>query len=149
MKWINHKLLTFSLVFLATDNPLYAFCSIPGSVFPDWVEGKPPSMGGSYGWQKRHRGFSHWFVPYLLLFYLVYYLKKNGFHFWGFPLLYDMVFFFFVGIFAHIFEDFFCGRIPVFSPSSRFGIRFFRVGSFLEYFFVFFVLLIASYFKYY
>ena len=63
MKWTSHKVLTGSFIFLCTGNFLSATVALVGSVFPDLVEGVPSN---STSYRKRHRQFSHWFVPYLV-----------------------------------------------------------------------------------
>ena len=62
MKWINHKVLTGSVIFFLTGNPLSTLISITGSILPDLMEGFNFS---SARWKKFHRTWSHWIPAYL------------------------------------------------------------------------------------
>lgn len=148
MRWISHKVLTASIVMMITGNPFYAIYSIPGAVFPDWIEGRPPDGADYWGWRQRHRGLSHWFVPYLVGFCGIYYLKQKGFAFWGYPFLGDAGLFVMIGALMHILEDAVCGKVPVFSLKKRYGVKLFPVGSFIEYMFCAGVIAAVYYFKY-
>lgn len=148
MKWINHKVFTSCIILIVTENPLYALYSIPGAVLPDWVEGQPPEGSGYWEWRSRHRGLSHWFVPYLGALFLVYYLKQTEFPFWGYPFLGDLGIFVMVGALMHIAEDGLCGRVPLFSLRKRYGIRLFSVGSFFEYVFCYGLLALVYFIKF-
>lgn len=136
MKWVSHKVLTFGIILMVTKDPVAAFCSVPGAVFPDWIEGSPPKGSGYWDWRTRHRGFSHWFMLYFVILGSVYAARRYGCTFFGYPVLYDFLRFFLVGALMHILEDAVCGKVPFLFPSKRYGIRLFTVGSFAEYFFV-------------
>ena len=41
MKWINHNIVTFSTVYMFTNDLCAASMSLLGAVFPDFAEGKP------------------------------------------------------------------------------------------------------------
>ena len=110
MTWKSHRLITGLSVLLVTENPWLAVVSSFGSTFPDRVELWMPGK-----WQKHHRFFSHWFVLYLILIFVV------NLPVWGGDPLGVHRFFqwFFVGCLAHIIQDAICGKIPVLSPFSR------------------------------
>lgn len=133
MKWASHKVLTFGIVLMVTKDPVAAFCTLPGAVFPDWVEGSPSEGAGYWNWRSRHRGFSHWFLLYLFMLGAVYIARRQGCAFFGYPLLYKFLIFFFIGALMHILEDAVCGKVPFIFPSKKYGIRLFSVGSFTEY----------------
>ena len=71
MKWVNHKLLTGSIVYFLTNDPVAALFATAGSILPDAVEGFPNESNYTQ-WRKNHRQLSHWFPPYLTVFLLLY-----------------------------------------------------------------------------
>jgi inner membrane protein len=144
MKWVSHKIVTGSIVFVCTGDIIFTAASMIGSIFPDLIEGKPDS---SPNWHQYHRKYSHWFIPYtiaaLIMFFEAY---KSGFighitlnYFIGHILannvapFFFLIRFFFVGCIMHIFEDFFCGGVPSLNPRKHVGKRLFHVGSAQEY----------------
>lgn len=144
MKWISHKLVSGSLVFMATGDVPCTIAAMLGSIFPDLIEGRPETDG----WRSRHRRNSHWFVPYAvvaaIMFVQVWSVGVVTFRGAGimeiFSLLqgshtafYGLCAFFAVGALCHIGEDAICGRVPSFNPKKRIGARFFKVGSAAEY----------------
>lgn len=154
MKWINHKLITFSLVFLITDNIVSSSIAALGSVFPDKLEMNPFETLNknkdkkTIQLAKDHRKTSHWFVLYLvpaliLLLYLKSYvflstkefilLAKNIYQ--NSVLFASYVFFFFfVGCLLHIFEDALTGKVPLLNPKKKnFTLKITYTGSLSEY----------------
>ena len=149
MKWINHKILTSCVILIVTENPWYALYSVPGAVLPDWIEGTPPDGSRYWEWRSKHRGSSHWFLPYLGILLFVYWLKYNGFSFWDYPFLGDFGIFIMLGAIMHILEDAVCGKVPVFSLKKKYGIKLFSVGSIFEYLFCYSLIAGIYYWKFY
>jgi inner membrane protein len=129
-----------------------------GSIIPDFVEGK----GFLYDyekWMRAHRTYSHWFIPYAVLFLIslvgmgkeIFILMKLNFLY--FPSQERVILFFIVsaislGCLLHILEDAVSGKVPLWHPTKRtFGIRLIRTRSFMEYVFVFVVVLLIIVYK--
>lgn len=74
MKWINHKIITFSLVYGATGDLIGSAIAGGASIFPDLIEGKDFQ---SERWKKRHRTFSHWFLFWACLWFVFFLLARN------------------------------------------------------------------------
>ena len=143
MKWLNHQIVTGFIVFAATDNALFVASSIVGAVIPDKIEGSPPKESKAYwAWRKRHRTWSHYPVIYLamigLLLFASDYLNDPTF-----SLAAEMGMYVLIGALLHIVEDAVCGRVPVFTPTSKHGIKLFTVGSVGEYVFAALVIFIC------
>ena len=66
MKWVSHVVLTGTIAYAVTSNPLPAAAACVGAVLPDKIEGTPGSVGWNT-WRSRHRGWSHWPMLYLAL----------------------------------------------------------------------------------
>lgn len=145
MTWLSHKLLTGSIVFAATGNPVVAICTAAGSVLPDMMEGFP-NQSDSRQWKKNHRRLSHWLPPYLLLCLFFWRLSAGSITTeWVPGELYYALFhnpynlgvflaaWFFAGACFHILQDAICGQVPMFLPRSWIGLRLFTVGSLQEY----------------
>lgn len=130
MKWINHRMVTGAVVYAVTENFVWTAASIVGSVWPDKSEGMPNKRG----WQKRHRGVSHWPLLYMALMALVWLMPFNLVLDANFDLR-MLLLFFLLGALMHIAEDAVCGKVPVFTPKRRHGLRFFYVGTPGEYIF--------------
>ncbi len=153
MKWVSHKVISFSLVWLIVGDFIGAVISGFSSIFPDLVEGKDY---GSERWMRRHRGISHWLLGWLILlglvvfvFYLLFgefpfVLKGNeflrgsldlGMKFWLWMSVY-----FILGCVLHILEDAITGKVPFLRPwKKEFGFRLIRVGGIGEKIFVLFI----------
>ncbi len=155
MTWRGHTLITSSIVYIFTGNPLWAFLSSAGSVLPDALEF---AIYGRSVPQWSHRKWTHWFVPYLaccVVFLFVSYqagvlswshhipslLNVSGIVDWlatGAELpFYGLVALLLAGVcaggLAHIVEDAVTGRVPGLHPARKtFGKRIFRVRSFQE-----------------
>lgn len=150
MKWINHKLLTGSIVYAITGNSVMAIFSAVGSIIPDAVEGFP-TQSNYYQWRQSHRQKSHWFVPYLLTFFLfqsynfLHPLPASFYQLWSMaqrsflnnlPIYSWLIAALALGACLHIVEDAFCGKIPGLILKERIGIKLFYVGSLKEYVYV-------------
>lgn len=147
MKWINHKLLTGTLVYAITGNPIYSLISAAGSIVPDAAEGFPKSEN-DLSWRKNHRRLSHWIVPYLLTFFscqaysFLHPVPKTLHQFWvlangnltdQLPVLAWLAAASSLGACFHIAQDALCGKVPGLELEKYMGIRLFPVGSLKEY----------------
>ena len=148
MKWINHQIVTGFIVAAATDDALFTASAIVGAVIPDKVEGSPPKDSSAYWkWRKHHRTWSHWPPIYLALIGAAQFAKKN------FPdptvaVALDLLTFALAGALLHIAEDALCGKVPIFTPHRKHGLKLFKVGTWREYFFaalIIFVCLFARF----
>lgn len=127
MKWANHELVSCSIaLFLSHDFLGAAFTGI-GSIFPDWIEGRKNIFNYRL-WHKIHRGISHWMIMYFTIFFAV------GFFYQFHQSYFCRYFLFFCfGALLHTMEDSICGKVPIFMPHKRFGVKIFSVGSMSEY----------------
>ena len=135
MKWINHQILTGVVVYTATDSLLFAACSMAGAVLPDKLEGNPRQLKNYWQWRSRHRGWSHWPLPYLVLLLGLVYVNRyelGTYDMWDMSIL---AIYILLGAVLHILEDAVCGKVPLFWLWQKRGIKLFKVGSFREYFF--------------
>jgi inner membrane protein len=139
MKWMNHRIVTFSATFAVTGDPAGAIISSLTSVLPDWIEGRELR-------REIHRKISHSVVLYSSVFLFLLFFKGHScrvyhlnqvFHDVNCLLLSAGIYTLF-GALLHILEDAVCGGVPLFF-SGRVGLRLFRVGSAGEYVFSFFV----------
>ena len=142
MKWINHQIVTGFLVSTATDDALFTASAIVGAVIPDRVEGSPPKDSSAYWkWRKHHRTWSHYPPLYLALIAAAVFAKE----YYPEPTLavaMDLLSFVLVGALLHIAEDALCGKVPLFLPHKKHGLKLFKVGSWREYLFA--TLIIAA-----
>ena len=140
MKWINHQIVTGFIVSTATDDAIFTASSIVGAVLPDRVEGSPPKENKAYWkWRKNHRTWSHYPPIYFALIAAAQVAKSlipNPYN-----LIPTLITYALVGALLHIAEDGICGKVPIFTPHKKYGIRLFKVGSRLEYFFVVLIIL--------
>ena len=140
MKWINHQIVTGFIVSTATDDAIFTASSIVGAVLPDRVEGSPPKENKAYWkWRKNHRTWSHYPPIYFALIAAAQVVKSlipNPYN-----LIPTLITYALVGALLHIAEDGICGKVPIFTPHKKYGIRLFKVGSRLEYFFVVLIIL--------
>lgn len=133
MKWMNHQVVTGFIVYAATDNALFVASSIVGAVLPDRVEGEPPKESKEYWkWRKNHRTWSHYPPLYISLiaaaqFAMAYFQDPK------IELVLNLIIYALVGALLHIVEDGICGKVPVFTPRRKHGIKLFKVGSWQEY----------------
>jgi inner membrane protein len=154
MKWTTHKLLTGSLIYALTGNPLTAIVAASGSILPDSIEGFPNDSNRA-AWQRRHRKRSHFFPFYLLpALFLYSYSTAHNFlpitvsnlsdyisHIVSnlnlqtcLPIFTYYLSILLFGALLHILEDALCGKVPLFNPNRQsIGIKLFYVGSSKEY----------------
>ena len=148
MKWINHQIVTGFIVCTATDDALFTASAIVGAVVPDRVEGSPPKESSAYWkWRKSHRTWSHWPPIYLLLIAAAQFAKN----FYSEPTLafvLNLLTYVLVGALLHIAEDGICGKVPIFTPKKKYGIKLFKVGSWREYFFAALIILICLFVRF-
>ena len=149
MKWINHQIVTGFIVYAATDNALFVASSIVGAVIPDRVEGSPPREKNAYwAWRRQHRTWSHYPPIYLALIGLIFFAKDycqllDASLIPPVMLALDALMFALIGALLHIAEDGICGKVPIFTPHSKHGLKLFAVGSWKEYFFAALIILIC------
>lgn len=156
MTWRNHRIVTFSVIYVLTGNVLWSILAAAGSTIPDHIEFlmyKTPSK-----WQ--HRKWTHWFVPYLMLaivgLIIAYYSKvllwsktlqlthlssldqiisNINITWWGWVGLVSA--WLAIGAICHVLEDAITGTVPGLNPKKRsFGIKWFETGSGKENIFV-------------
>ena len=148
MKWINHQIVTGFIVCTATDNALFTASAIVGAVLPDRVEGSPPKESSAYWkWRKKHRTWSHYPIIYLVLIVAAQVVKE----FYPEPTLafaLNLISYALVGALLHIAEDGICGKVPIFTPQKKYGIKLFKVGSWREYFFAALIILICLFVRF-
>lgn len=141
MKWINHQIVTGFIVSAATDDALFTASSIVGAVIPDRVEGSPPKDSSAYWkWRKKHRTWSHYPPIYIALIVAAQFAKD----YYPDPTLaiaLNLLTYALIGALLHVAEDAFCGKVPIFTPHKKYGLKLFKVGSWGEY--VFAALIIA------
>ena len=136
MKWVNHEIVTGVIVYSATGDFLATAVSMAGAIFPDKVEGKP---GANYwSWRARHRGWSHWPVLYIAILAIM----QMGLLPQGADVERGATFIC-IGALLHIAEDAFCGKVPLFLPWQKVGIKLFTVGSVTEYLFAMAVVILT------
>lgn len=136
MKWVNHEIVTGVIVYGATGDFLATAFSMAGAIFPDKVEGKP---GANYwSWRARHRGWSHWPVLYIAILAIM----QMGLLPQGADVERGATFIC-IGALLHIAEDAFCGKVPLFLPWQKVGIKLFTVGSVTEYLFAMAVVILT------
>lgn len=151
MKWVNHKIVTTSIVYGVTGNFFYSFYAFLGATLPDRLEGKPPKENTKkyWQWRKNHRGITHWPLPYLIIIAVMLFLHKenilNGI-LWEIS---KVLIFFLVGSLLHILEDFLCGKVPLIHKNKKIGLKLFKVGSVIEYFLSFLIVLAVLYYRFY
>lgn len=138
MKWVNHGIVSFSLIYLATGDVFQAGVSVLGSTFPDRIEGFPPDRMEKperyWRWRRNHRGKSHFLGAYLLVFVAVMFMKRFFFSESETAVMgLGLAEYFLIGCILHILEDMLCGKVPVWTLRKRYGFQLFRVGSVCEY----------------
>ena len=135
MKWINHQIVTGFIVSTATNDALFTASAIVGAVLPDRVEGSPPKESSAYWkWRKRHRTWSHWPPIYLLLI-VAAQAAKNFYPEPTLNFVLNLMTYALCGALLHIAEDGLCGKVPIFTPHKKYGLKLFKVGAWSEYFF--------------
>lgn len=158
MKWINHKVITLSFVFLITEDIVAAIAATLGSTFPDYIEGYHKGQIPKY-----HRTLSHWFIFYTLIIILFFSLSKGNISFKELtlfkefnlfklnlslitPYIYPLAFWYFFGAFLHVIQDSITGKVPLLNPFSKdFSLKIFDTGSVYEYLLSLLLLIIFIY----
>ncbi len=136
MKWINHQIATGFIVYAATDDALFVASSIMGAVIPDKVEGSPPRENKAYwNWRRNHRTWSHYPPIYFALIAALQF-AKNYYPNPTLGIFLNVLTYVLIGALLHIAEDGICGKVPIFKPRKKYGVKLFKVGSWQEYFFV-------------
>lgn len=132
MKWMNHALLTGTLVYGFTGGKaFFTLAAVAGCLFPDRIERKPPEDEGNLKtWRRLHRKASHWFVPYAAM-------ALTALTHRPCDTVFSLLGCFALGCLFHIGEDALCGYVPSLHPGRRIGTRCFAVGSVKEYVFCF------------
>ena len=147
MKWINHQIVTGFVVCTATDDALFTASSIVGAVLPDRVEGSPPKENSAYWkWRKKHRTWSHYPLIYIALIVAAQVAKNlvpSPYSLIPILLTYALI-----GALLHIVEDGICGKVPIFTPHKKHGIKLFKVGSWSEYFFAALIIAICLFIRF-
>lgn len=145
MKWVNHAVCTASIVYCFTGSFLFSGLALIGVSIPDRLDGRPPDKGseGLRYWMAHHRGWSHFFLPYLLGIVILELLVTPGVVPAYFRIYLYYLEFVLIGALFHIFEDMLCGRVPFWGNKHRFGLRLFEVGSWKEYVLSLFIALVS------
>lgn len=148
MKWINHQIVTGFIVCTATDDALFTASAVVGAVIPDRVEGSPPKESSAYWkWRKKHRTWSHWPPIYLALI-AVAQFAKNYYPEPTLAFALNLISYALVGALLHIAEDGICGKVPIFTPNKKYGVKLFKVGAWSEYFFAVLIILICLFVRF-
>lgn len=135
MKWINHQIVTGFVVCTATDDALFTASAIVGAVLPDRVEGSPPKESSAYWkWRKKHRTWSHYPPIYIALI-IAAQVAQNYYPEPTLIFALNLLTYALIGALLHIAEDAICGKVPLFTPRKKYGIKLFKVGTWREYFF--------------
>lgn len=129
MKWINHKLITGSIVFIASNDALLTISSMIGSIIPDALEFPPWHYKNKKDYLKQHRKITHWIVPYVFLLSYILYLRSVD----GITFINTINLGISIGAIFHIVEDGICGTVPSFDPRKRIGVLLFKTGAVIEY----------------
>ena len=135
MKWISHEIVSSVIVYAATDNLLYMAYSMIGTMLPDKLEGDPRKARDYWNWRSKHRGWSHWPVPYLFFIAVLLLTEQKKLAGENFSAMATIGIFVMTGAVLHILEDAVCGKVPLIYLTQKIGIKLFAVGSFREYFF--------------
>ena len=132
----------------ATDDALFTASSIVGAVLPDRVEGSPPKESKAYWkWRKNHRTWSHYPPIYIALI-IAAQVVKNYFPEPTLAFTLNLITYALFGALLHIAEDGICGKVPIFTPRKKYGIKLFKVGSWREYFFAVMIILICLFIRF-
>lgn len=135
MKWISHEIVSSVIVYAVTDNLLYTAYSMIGTMLPDKLEGDPHKSTDYWSWRSKHRGWSHWPVPYLFFIAVLLLTEQKRLAGDDFSSMAEIGIFVMTGAILHIIEDAVCGKVPLIYLTEKVGVKLFSVGSFSEYFF--------------
>lgn len=143
MRWINHKIISFGVVFGLTGNFLASVLASVGSIMPDLAEGLDFN---SQGWRKRHRTYTHWLLWWVIVWGVLFMLggykvygmgwadflrdiSKGGQAIWLF-----CCFWLLSGWVLHILQDALSGGIPIWHPKRKvYFFKLFPTGHVVEY----------------
>lgn len=160
MTWISHKALTFSILFVTTNNLWFSLVATVGAILPDFLEGTgflSLNPYTQYRWRQNHRKITHWIFPYLFLLLIAWIMfKGNPFTFkpdFQFVLDNRLIFWILfsvcVGAIFHILQDAISGKIPLLNPKRKdFGVRLIPTKSTIEYIFTIAIILIIFMVRY-
>ena len=143
-------MVTGFVVYAATDNALCVAAAIAGAVIPDQVEGAPPKDNAAYWeWRRRHRTWSHYPLIYLALIVILLFARTyaqavlDPSYMPTVELFVSVTIWAMIGALLHIIEDGLCGKVPIFTPYTKYGFKLFTVGSWQEYAFSAIIILIC------
>ena len=144
MKWVNHKLITGSIVYITTNDLLLTTSAMIGSIIPDALEFPPGHYKDKWSYLKQHRKITHWIVPYLFLIAYTLYLRNVD----SITFINTIGLGILLGAIFHILEDVICGTVPSLDPRKRIGVLLFKTGDVIEYFLSLVLFYIAIYVGY-
>ena len=144
MKWVNHKLITGSIVYITTNDLLLTTSAMIGSIIPDALEFPPWHYKDKWSYLKQHRKITHWIVPYVFLLSYILYLRSVD----GITFINTIGLGILLGAIFHILEDVICGTVPSLDPRKRIGVLLFKTGDVIEYFLSLVLFYIAIYVGY-
>lgn len=130
MKWVNHKIITTSVAYMASQSLEFTIGAFIGSTLPDAVEGKE----GKRLTLKNHRQASHQIFVYFLMFIIFCLVSLIAPGSFTVHVILSVGMGVFFGAMMHIVEDAVTGTVPhPFINKKRIGKVLFRVGSYQEY----------------
>lgn len=144
MKWVNHKLITGSIVYITTNDLLLTTSAMIGSIIPDALEFPPWHYKDKWSYLKQHRKITHWMIPYLFLLTYILYLRNVD----GITFINTIGLGIILGAIFHIIEDGICGTIPSLDPRKRIGVLLFKTGAVIEYLLSLVLFYMAIYIRY-
>ena len=144
MKWVNHKLITGSIVYITTNDLLLTTSAMIGSIIPDALEFPPWHYKDKWSYLKQHRKITHWIVPYVFLLSYILFLRSVD----GITFINTIGLGILLGAIFHILEDVICGTVPSLDPRKRIGVLLFKTGDVIEYFLSLVLFYIAIYVGY-
>lgn len=144
MKWVNHKLITGSIVYITTNDLLLTTSAMIGSIIPDALEFPPWHYKDKWSYLKQHRKITHWIVPYLFLIAYTLYLRNVD----SITFINTIGLGILLGAIFHILEDVICGTVPSLDPRKRIGVLLFKTGDVIKYFLSLVLFYIAIYVGY-
>lgn len=152
MKWVNHKISTFSIMMILTQGSLIpSVLAAIGSITPDLLEGKKYE---SHKWRKKHRKISHWLLGYIITLFVIatlfYTLTKTSITTTTIPQIVSLIktlnsqtvicialyvaFYITAGCIFHVLQDSLSAPVPFISPTKRnLSLAIIKTGSIFEY----------------
>lgn len=149
MKWITHQTGSIALGVALNLSPLAIFACFTGAIVPDLIDQKISGVASSPKKRQKifnqiHRGSSHWFGWWLLIFFLILMFVP--------PLCRDILAGIILGAISHIILDFLTVRgVPLFPFSKKFNIALpiCSTGKISEYIFLVIMSLILVFLVYF